>query len=107
MRSYAALLNSATNTPPFSNSTEGDAFTATWCDQCVVDRPAREGRYADACQILLVALSGKTPAEWLPQDRLRLGYMYRCTAFRRDRRPPPAPPPEVPGQLALWTEENQ
>lgn len=107
MRSYAQLANSASEGAPFSNSTEGSAWTAQWCDHCLHDRPAREGRDGDGCLILLVGLTGKTPAEWLPQDRLRLGEQYRCTEFRKDRRPDPAPVPQVPGQLALFTEETK
>lgn len=102
MRGYRQIDASATDGAPFSNSTEGDAWTAVWCDNCTHDRPAREGRYEDACPILLVALTGKTPQEFLPMDRFRLGAQYRCVCFQRDRRPAPEPPKEVDGQLALF-----
>lgn len=101
MRSYAQVSASATDGAPFSNSTEGDAWTAAWCDRCAHDR----GGPDDGCVILLVGLMGKTPAEWLPQDRMRLGEQYRCTEFRKGKRPDP-PPVQVPGQLALFHEGN-
>ena len=99
MRTYAQLLNSASNVQPFSNSTEGSAWTATWCDECACDRGAPD----DGCPILLIGLMGKTPAEWLPQDRMRLGYTYRCTAFRKDRKPTKSEQ-QIAGQLALFGE---
>jgi len=107
VRSYVAILNAAADGAPFSNSTEGDAWMANWCDQCVHDRPAREGRYEDACQILLVGLSGKTPQEWMPMDRFRLGAQYRCTLFRKDQGPAPEPQRQVPGQLALFSQGEE
>lgn len=101
MRSYIQISASATPGDPFSNSTEGSAWTARWCDQCAHDRGAPD----DGCMILLVGLTGKTPAEWLPNDKMRLGERYRCTEFRRGKRPEPAPQ-QVPGQLALFHEGN-
>lgn len=103
MRSYAALLNSATEGAPFSNSTEGSAWTANWCDKCSNDRGAPD----DGCPILLVGLIGKTPAEWLPADRLRLGAQYRCTEFKKARKVHLPRPVEIPGQLALWSELSE
>jgi len=99
VRSYAQVSASATDTAPFSNSTEGDAWTAKWCDRCAHDSGAPD----DGCVILLVGLMGKTPAEWLPGDRLRLGDAYRCTEFRKARRKPPEVV-DVPGQLSLFTD---
>jgi hypothetical protein len=98
---------------PFSNSDEGMAFTSNWCDRCIHDKPARQGRYEDACGILTLALTNKIPGEWIEQewgvppgggspappiDR------YHCIEFRdeRDGPPPPTEPaPTPPGQGEL------
>lgn len=66
----------------FSNSTEGEAWMANWCDRCLYDLPAREGDYEEACGILLLALGGQTPGEWVRQEGFRLGDQYQCTQFR-------------------------
>lgn len=99
MRSYITISANARDAPPFSNSTEGDAWTANWCDRCSHDKDAPD----NGCPILLVGLMGKTPAEWQPGDRLLLGQTYRCTEFRRRREEPPR---QVPGQLALFVAEE-
>ena len=81
-------MPSPTATPrpgsPFSNSTEGEAWMADWCDRCLHDRPAREDRYEDGCGLLLVALTGQTPGEWVRQPGFRLGNQYHCTEFVED-----------------------
>lgn len=90
--------------PAFSNGTEGYAWIANWCDRCIHDKPAREDRYEDACQILILSLIGKTPGEWLRQDGFRLGDQYHCIEFRdEDDGPPPPtePEPTPPGQGEL------
>ena len=108
MRPYAELEADARDGSPFSNSTEGECWTANWCDRCIHDRPAREGRYEDACPLLLISLCGKTPVEWLEQDSsdgYRLGDQYHCIEFRdEDDGPsePPEPPPQCPGQGELF-----
>lgn len=89
---------------PFSNSTEGEAWTANWCDRCIHDKPAREDRYEDACAIFTLALTGQTPGEWIRQDGFRLGDQYHCIEFRsEDEGPPPPtePEPTPPGQGEL------
>lgn len=92
---------------PFSNSTEGCAFQANWCDRCIHDKPAREDRYEDACGILLLALTGKTPGEWIEQEWGESGPpvdRYHCIEFRdEDDGPPPStePQPTPPGQGEL------
>lgn len=89
---------------PFSNSTEGYAWIENWCDRCIHDKPAREDRYEDACQILTLSLIGKTPGEWLRQDGFRLGDQYHCIEFRSEDdgpEPPTEPMPTPPGQGEL------
>lgn len=65
-----------TDRPPFSNGTEGDAWTSRWCSRCVKD----DGDTV-FCELLTTALLGQTPAEWVPDQPLRLGYQYTCTDF--------------------------
>lgn len=99
----------------FSNSDEGCAFTASWCDRCIHDKPARQGRYEDGCGILLLTLMGKTPGEFIEQE---WGHVkgdlsaplappidrYHCIEFRDENDGPPArtePLPTPPGQGEL------
>ncbi|MDF1603376.1 hypothetical protein [Nocardioides sp. YIM 152315] len=99
---------------PFSNGTEGYAWMANWCDRCIHDKPARQDRYEDACQIVVLALCGQTPGEWLeqrdPETGLRpLGDAYHCIEFRDegDGPPPPTEPePTPPGQGELFPMED-
>lgn len=92
---------------PFSNSSEGMAFTSNWCDRCIHDKPARKGRYEDACGILTVALTNKIPGEWIEQEWGENGPpidRYHCIEFRdEDDGPPPPtePQPTPPGQGEL------
>ena len=92
---------------PFSNSTEGMAFTGNWCDRCIHDKPAREDRYEDACGILLLALTNQTPGEWIEQEWGASGPpvdRYHCVEFRDENEPPPPrtePLPTPPGQGEL------
>jgi hypothetical protein len=106
---------------PFSNGTEGYAWMANWCHECVNNDEATELW----CPILTVALLGKTPAEWVEQPWQQitgrpegetapvLGGTYECTEFVQRPQwpgdydpddgptPPPDPAPEVEGQLDL------
>jgi hypothetical protein len=94
--------------PAFSNSTEFYAWSASWCERCVHDKPAREGRYEDACQIVMLAFMDQTPAEWIRQEGSRLGDKYHCIEFRSedDGPPPPTEPePVPPGQGELFSGE--
>lgn len=90
--------------PAFSNGTEFYCWVENWCDRCIHDKPAREDRYEDACQIVLAALIGQTPGEWLRQDGHRLGDQYHCIEFRDENEGPPprtTPLPTPPGQGEL------
>lgn len=89
---------------PFSNGTEFYAWFENWCGRCIHDKPARQDRYEDACQIVTLALVGQTPGEWIEQDRMCLGDQYHCIEFRdEDDGPPPPtePAPTPPGQGEL------
>jgi hypothetical protein len=75
--SYADANAQAADEPAFSNGFEWDHWSANWCGRCVND--ADEG-----CPLVLVAMMGKTPAEWTPKDRSDLGEQYECTLFVAD-----------------------
>lgn len=89
---------------PFSNGTEGYAWFDNWCCRCIHDKPFRKGDDGNACGIWTLALTGKTPAEWIRQDEDRLGDRYHCVEFRDERDGPPPrtePMPTPPGQGEL------
>lgn len=58
---------------PFANGFEWECWADGNCDQCV---------HEETCPLIMVALLGKTPAEWVPDKPGHLGKQYRCTAFR-------------------------
>jgi hypothetical protein len=77
---------------PFSNSTDGDAWTEYWCDGCVHDKGARTGEDPSGCPLRLIALVGETPAEWKEKDPASMVNRYECTRFVQD-------PDEVPRKV--------
>jgi hypothetical protein len=103
MRAYAELERDAADSPPFSNGTEGYAWMDNWCARCKVDAPARKGDEGNGCPLILLALIGKTPAEWFRQDGNYLGDKYHCVEFRDEDEPDGNPHPErpIPGQGEL------
>lgn len=101
--------DTAHDRPAFSNGTEWECWSYNWCDRCLVDAPFRNGlKGARGCELIVIALDGKTPAEWLEQERNVLGDQYHCINFR----PPgsgggePRPKPTPPGQGALLPREG-
>lgn len=88
MRSYEEIERDARAGSPFSNGTEGYGWQANWCDRCLIDAPFRNGlKNAQSCPLLLVALGGKTPVEWLdgPRDehgRYSIADQYHCIEAR-------------------------
>lgn len=90
--------------PPFSNGTEGDAWMANWCERCLRDAPFRNGISNTGCPLLLIALDGYTPAEWIVDQPFQLGHQYRCTEFRAAgyRNPGPDPLPEPQAMDGLF-----
>ncbi len=102
-----------------SSGDEGDGFMAQWCDRCIKDRAARQGDYANGCQILARSLAfglkdPEYPTEWRePVWHGRPGYAPwkpECTAFVPDSDPdsddpPPAPPD--PEQIILIADPTE
>jgi hypothetical protein len=96
------LFEQARPVMPFSNSDHGMSWMSRWCDRCVHDRPARQGREGEGCSLVLVGLMGRTPAQWLTPDGVG---DYHCIEFRGEDDgpgPEPTPIPDPPGQLALF-----
>ncbi|MEN2423047.1 hypothetical protein AABB02_33665 [Streptomyces rimosus] len=117
---FAQLRAASRDLVPFATGSEGHDWMANWCDRCVHDRPAREGRPAQGCPLVLVALTGRTPLAWHDghrdaHGRYTIADQYRCTEFRaEDGRPDvlPRPVPVAPGQLELppatpWKGDDQ
>lgn len=114
MRTYGEAEAAAREGSPFSNGTEGYASTSQWCDRCVHDQSVRRDDVKPdprnngllGCALLGVALMGKTPSEWMEQDRFSLGDQYHCIEFRDEDDPGPGygpqPDPPLPGQLDLF-----
>lgn len=102
------LFEQAREGAPFSNSDQGCGWMARWCDRCVHDRDAREGRLG-GCPLVTVALMGRTPAQWLTPDAESAVFAeYHCVEFRGEDDgpgPEPQPVPDPPGQLCLWPRE--
>ena len=116
MRSYDEAWAVAKDQSAFSNGTEGDAWTSNWCERCIHDRSVRSDDWPPdpanngliGCALLAVALMGRTPVEWMEQDRRRLGDQYHCSEFRDENdggdQGPPRWDPEMPGQTTIFDE---
>lgn len=93
---------------PFSNGTEGYAWMENWCGRCIHDAPTRRDDWANGCPLILLALTGRTPAEWMETNPRGLADRYTCLYFRdEDHHGPdePTPIPDPPGQDALFPRE--
>ncbi|RJQ68101.1 hypothetical protein D5S17_32890 [Pseudonocardiaceae bacterium YIM PH 21723] len=99
---------------PFSNGTMGYAWEAQWCARCLRDAPFRAGITVQGCPLLLIALAGRTPAEWLQQPDNEVwrdgGFdsanLYHCIQFRPrggGGGGEPRPKPEPPDMDGLFT----
>jgi hypothetical protein len=94
---------------PFSNGTEGECWMDNNCHRCVHDAPTRRDEWDKGCPLIMVALLGKTPAEWMEKNRSSLGDQYTCLFFRdEDDGGPgePTPIPDPPGQDALFPRDG-
>lgn len=116
VRTDAEIFDTARDEPPFSNGTEYYAWFENWCVNChnpveVAWRNYEDGKrrrpmegYEGGCPMIRAAMMGKTPAEWLEQDRSRLGDQYHCIEFRGpdDGDGEPQPKPEPPNMDGLF-----
>lgn len=87
--------------PAFSNSTCWEVWAASWCDRCVVEAPYRNGISAGGCPLILTAVCGDIPDEWLEGEKSQ---DYTCVNFKRPggRGPEPRPQPEPPDMDGLF-----
>ncbi|MHC3474641.1 hypothetical protein ACYF6T_38930 [Streptomyces sp. 7R007] len=104
MRTYDEAVKNARDEHTFSNSSQWEVWSAKNCDRCIHDKPARQGDPAQGCPLILIALAGKRPAEWLTQTPEQDVYAdYTCTEFRDennpDAEPRPLPTPDGQGEL--------
>ena len=73
--SFDDAVARAADRPAFSNGTEWDCWSDRWCDRC------RNDQTDEGCLLVLVAMLGQTPAEWVEDVPMSLGSQYRCTKF--------------------------
>lgn len=106
---YEDALARSRDQAPFSNGTEGHGWTETWCARCLRDAPFRNMGKGHGCPLILVALIGRTPAEWLDGPRDEQGSysiedQYHCIEFRAPGGGggEPQPKPEPPGMDGLF-----
>lgn len=121
MRTYDEAFAAAVDQSAFSNGTEGHAWMDQWCFRCVHDKGTRDGSDPVGCPLVMVALMGRTPSEWLEQPWQQingrpdgdtapvLGDTYHCVEFRNEDDPGPGyepqPDPPPPGQLPLFDDQ--
>lgn len=114
MDDYDTAFERARGESPFSNGTCGYGWMDAWCNQCIHDKPARQGDDGNGCPLIMVALVGRTPAEWLPGDPytdsgFSIPKQYTCVMFRHEDDggdPEPKPIPDPPGQLTLFPRDG-
>lgn len=117
MRTAQEVIDTAVDDPPFSNGTEIYGWMENWCWCChnPVEKAWRDyedGKrktqlkgYEGGCPMIMAAMIGKTPSEWIPQGREYFGDQYHCIEFRGPddgRDPEPRPRPDPPGMDALF-----
>jgi hypothetical protein len=67
-----AEFNRADEKPPFANGFEGDMWMSAWCERCA--------HYED-CPLILVAVMGRTPFPWVPDEPGSLTRRYTCARY--------------------------
>jgi hypothetical protein len=107
MRTLDEIEKSAREQSPFSNGDIGYGWMANWCDRCLVDAPFRNGISPRGCPIIMVALLGKTPIEWIEQpDRIQ-DYLCIEARFPGGGGGEPRPKPEPPQMDGLFPRPNR
>jgi hypothetical protein len=95
---------------PFSNNTMWEIWAENNCYRCRNDGIG-VGKEQPQCELIAVALCGRTPLEWLTSTAEDEVYgNYRCINFRSRDDPPgwgrePRPRPDPPGQMTLLPRE--
>jgi hypothetical protein len=114
---YDDAFERAADKRPFANGDEGYGWMGANCGSCIHDKPAREDHPENGCPLIMVALVGKTPTEWLDQkvtgphgyEPYSIEDQYRCMYWRSEDDGPgdgePQPVPDPPGQLTLMPRE--
>lgn len=110
MRTYQEAYDAARDEPPFCNGTEGYDWLAAWCERCFHDKGTRDGSDPVGCPLVMVALMGRTPSEWLDGPRNEHGHYrivgkYHCVEFRDEDDPGPGyepVEPASPDQMELF-----
>lgn len=99
MRTFEEAEAAARDGSPFSNGTDGEIWMASNCERCIHDKGTRDGSDPAGCPLVMVALLGKTPSEWMRQPE----HGYLCIEFRSEDEPDtePKPLPVDPDQLEL------
>lgn len=114
MDDFNTAYDNAVHEAPFSNGTEGYGWMYAWCDRCVHDASYQRDEVKEGCPLVMVALSGRTPREWIPGDPYgETGYIiekqFSCIYFRAegddDPDAKPEPLPDPPGMDALFPRE--
>lgn len=112
MRTYEEIRDSALDSPPFSNASQADGWMYNWCERCRNDSQELVDR-GEGCPLILCAMLGKTPIEWLTQTAEdQILARFHCIEFRDEddgddgdgREPQPLP--EDPNQCVLWPREQ-
>lgn len=117
MRTYDEAKTEAAEGSPFSNGTDGEMWMSRWCERCSNDPVDPEEQAENGCPLILIALEGYTPAEWLRQSQDSPD-RFHCVEYRGrddgngdsdDGPPPPVEPrpiPDPPNQPALFPRER-
>jgi hypothetical protein len=122
VRTYDEIWAGARDEPPFSNGTEYETWSWNWCWRCHQPDEVAWQRYENGerktapkqpgCPLILAALLGRTPTEWMEQDWAGgpppLGDRYHCIEFRGpgdgdgEEPGPPQPRPEPKNMDGLF-----
>lgn len=110
MDSYDTAYANARNERAFSNSTDWEIWSYNNCETCVHDAETRTGDapLGAGCPLILVAMTDRTPREWIPGPNKYCGDQYTCVFYRHedDDDPDPRPVPDPDGMEALFPRET-